>query len=314
MQPVLGKIEKVDPRKIWGHEAHDFTPWLGANLDRLSAAVGVELELTGREVGVGKYSLDLLAKNLDTNSNVIIENQLSTTDHDHLGKIITYAGGHDAGAVIWISTSLREEHRQALHWLNDRTDSNTEFFGVVLEIIRIGNSDPAVSFHVVAAPNDWRKLRKSVSSVSTERGELYRKYFQALCDELHNEYQFTSSRKASPKNWMTFSSGKRYFRYGHSFAANGRLRVEIYIDSGDPSENAMVFEFFKERRLVIEEKIGSKLVWEELDSKKACRVALYREGAIDSSDSEKEEYRAWAARALLAFRNVFEGVIIEFDR
>ena len=306
MKPEFGSIEKVDPKKIWNHEAHDFTPWLAENLDRLGDAVGIELELVDREADVGGFSLDLLARDLGRNANVIIENQLATTNHDHLGKIITYAGGYDAGVILWVATEIREEHRQALDWLNQRTDSNTDFFGVVVEIIKIGDSKPALQFRVVVFPNEWQKERKKKSSGQTsEKSELYRAYFQDLLDELREKHRFTSARKAQPQNWYSFSSGNRRFSYSHSFAAGNRARTEIYIDSGDGSVNENCFNKLLENREQIESEFGETLEWERLDGKRACRVALYRDGTIEASSDELQEIRDWAIRSLLQFKKVF---------
>ena len=304
--PEFEAIEKVDPRLIWKHEAHGFTPWLAENLHKLGDAIGIELELIEREADVGGFSLDLLAKDLGRNANVIIENQLATTDHDHLGKIITYASGYDADVVLWVSTEIREEHRQALDWLNQRTDSNTDFFGVVIEIIRIGDSKPALQFRVAVSPNEWQKSKKRQStSPTSEKSEHYRIYFQNLLDELRDSHRFTSARKGQPQNWYTFSSGNSSFLYGHSFAAGNRVRTEIYIDSGDGDENKEYFDRLLKNRDEIELELGEPLEWERLDSKRACRIALYREGSIEDSSEELQNIHEWAIRNLLKFKKVF---------
>ncbi|MCH8880343.1 MAG: DUF4268 domain-containing protein [Planctomycetes bacterium] len=299
----LDTISKVDPHSVWNHEAHDFTPWLAANLHRLGEAIGIELELVEREADVGGFSLDLLAKDLGRNANVVIENQLATTDHDHLGKLITYASGYDADVVIWVSTEIREEHRQALDWLNQRTGSNTNFFAVVVEVIRIGESKPALQFRVVVSPNEWQKSEKTIS----EKSELYRQYFQGLLDELRETHSFTSARKGQPQNWYSFSSGNKQFVYGHSFAAGNRVRAEVYIDSGDVDENNDLFDRLHADRELIESEFGDPLEWERLDSKRASRIAIYRSGSIEGSSEDLQEIHDWAIQNLLQFKKVFRN-------
>ena len=128
--PELGKVDSVDVRTIWRHEAHDFTPWLSGHLDLLGDALGMALELVQREAAVGKFSLDILAQNRITGDKVVIENQLAWTDHSHLGQILTYAAGHDARTVIWVTPGFQEEHRAAVDWLNRWTPEEIAFYGV----------------------------------------------------------------------------------------------------------------------------------------------------------------------------------------
>lgn len=183
----FGNIEKVDLREVWSSEAGDFTPWLAENISKLGEALDLELELQGSEVSVGDFSLDLLAHD-EADRPVIIENQLDSTDHDHLGKLLTYAGGYDAAVVVWVAKDFRDEHRQALDWLNQRTGEDTQFFGVVIEAWKIDDSRPAPHFNLVATPNEWKK-GKVVKPVPSERQEQYRKFFQDLRDKLEEKPQ-----------------------------------------------------------------------------------------------------------------------------
>ena len=150
--PNLAKIERVDLRETWEHEAYDFTPWLADNIAELGEALGMELQLQQIEAPVGGYSLDILATDLNSNRPVIIENQLEATDHSHLGQLLTYAAGFDAEAVVWVTREFRDEHRQALDWLNQRTGDDTLFFGVEVELWKIGDSLPAPHFKLAASP------------------------------------------------------------------------------------------------------------------------------------------------------------------
>ena len=159
----LAKIKTVDLRIAWSNEATDFTPWLQDNIDQLGDALGIELELQQREASVGAFSLDLLARDVSNNRPVIIENQLESTDHSHLGQLLTYAAGYDASAIVWIAKEFRDEHRAALDFLNGRTGEDTEFFGVVVELWKIDESRPAPHFRVVSAPNDWSKQTQTSS-------------------------------------------------------------------------------------------------------------------------------------------------------
>ncbi len=155
--PNLAKIERVDLREAWPNEARDFTPWLADNLSELGEALGMDLELQQREASVGGYSLDILATDRNQNRPVIIENQLEVTTHTHLGQLLTYAAGYDANVIVWLTREFRDDHRQTLDWLNQRTGEDTRFFGVVVELLRIDDSRLAPQFRTVATPNGWRK-------------------------------------------------------------------------------------------------------------------------------------------------------------
>src|SRR4029453_11030 len=171
----LGRLEAVDPRLIWAHEAHSFTPWLLENEDRLAEALGIDLELEASEHTVGGYSLDLVGRDITNDAILIVENQLETTDHSHLGQVLTYAAGTGASTSVWIATAFREEHRQALDWLNESTGDEAHFFGIELQLVRIGDSTAAPLFKVVAQPNDWQKQVRTATQAGavSGKGALY---------------------------------------------------------------------------------------------------------------------------------------------
>ncbi len=303
----FGKLKKVPLRDVWSHEAVDFTPWLASNITALGEVLGMDLELTEKEASVGDFSLDLLAKDLGSSRKVIIENQLTPTDHDHLGKLLTYAAGFDASIVIWVSEIVRDEHRQALEWLNQRTDTETQFFAVVVEVLRIDQSKPAFNFKPVVLPNEWQKSkRQKTSSANTSpKGEKYRVYYQTLIDELRENHRFTGARVGQPQNWYSFSSGIQGVVYSAVFAQRGKVRAEIYIDRGDQEKNKTLFEALKLREREITAHYGAPFEWERLDEKRASRIAIYREGMIESSDSDLEEIRKWHIENLLRIKEVF---------
>lgn len=309
----FGTLRRVNLRSIWQHEASNFTPWLAENIGELGKVLGMELELQRREADVGDFSLDLLATDLGTNRLVIIENQLTATDHDHLGKLITYASGFDASVVIWIAESIREEHRQSLEWLNQRTDSDTEFFGVIVEVVQIDDSKPAYDFRPIVFPNEWRKSkRREGTGQVSKKMEAYRLYFQELIDVLREKHKFTNARKGQPQSWYTFSSGHSGIYYGACFALANRARVELYIDQGDTDKNKALFDWLFQDKADIESELGSELEWERLDEKRSSRVALYTSGTIESDDETKRQLQNWMLNNLLKFKKIFDKRLKQF--
>lgn len=315
----LGTIERVDLREVWPHEAQDFTPWLADNLDKLGDALGLDLELRSAEAAVGPFSLDVLAHDLGSDRPVIIENQLEATGHDHLGKLLTYAAGHDAYAAVWLVRDFRDEHRQALDCLNQRTGDDTQFFGVIVEAWRIDGSLPAPHFRPVAFPNDWQKQSAKVDRSSigrpnyvSERGERYRQFFQALIDILRDQHRFTNARKGQPQSWYSFSSGFRGIGYNPSFSPQrGIARVELYIDPGDADVNKRLFDALSTASDAIQTELEESLEWERLDNRRACRISAFREGSIDDDPRSLEEIQEWMVDRLLAFKRIFTPHLAE---
>jgi hypothetical protein len=292
----------VSLRSVWQREALDFTPWLAENLSAPGSAIG--LKLVSREAPVGDFSLDLLARDLSRDRPAIIENQLEQTDHDHRGKLLTYAAGHDASAVIWVAPEFREERRQALDWLNQQTDSYVDFFAAVSEVMQIDNSRPAFNFKLVASPHAWRK-RAIAEATTSQRGEAYRAFFQSLIDELRQQHRFVRATLGQPQNWYVFSSGVSGVHYGANFALGDRTRSEVYIDRGDVNWNKVAFDRLRVSKADIETSLGERLEWDRMDDRQASRSSIYRQGSITNDAHTLADIRKWMLEHLLRFKQVF---------
>ena len=167
---ALGTLKEIyDLREAWPHEAHDFTPWLSDNISRLGETLGINIIVEDTESAVGAFNVDIYARDADTDKRIIIENQLEDTDHDHLGKLITYASGKDAGIIDWVVKRARDEHRAAIEWLNSHTDEDVGFFLCELKLYQIGDSDMAPYFNVIEKPNNWSKEMKTAKGGSPKR-------------------------------------------------------------------------------------------------------------------------------------------------
>jgi hypothetical protein len=269
--------------------------------------LGLDLELVQTEGAVGSFSVDIEAHDTGRDRQVIIENQLEPTDHGHLGQLLTYAAGLDAAVIIWISPEIREEHRQALDWLNRQTNERIEFFGVALEVVRINDSKPAVVFRLAASPNAWTKTVKSTQTAQVSpRERAYQEFFQLVMDELREKYKFTNAKRAQPQSWYSFRSGiVSDITYGAAFASGNRLRAEIYIDVGDAAKNKAIYDALMTHKTEIEGLTG-ELVWERLDQKRACRISLVRSNtSIEDGVEHGEEMRTWLVQALLTVKAAF---------
>ena len=216
-----------------------------------------------------------------------------------MGKLITYAAGFDAGAVIWVAPTIRDEHRQALEWLNRRA-SDTHFFAVTVELLQVDDSRPAVNFRLVVSPSDWPP--DGGDGKPSARGEAYRKFFQALIDELRVKHKFTSAKVGQPQNWYSFASGVAGITYSASFAQGGRVRTEVYIDRND---DKALFDRLLAQKAKVESEFGEALEWERLDDRRACRIATYFPGVVSSPPEELTSIRTSVIDRLLRLKRVF---------
>ena len=313
----LGRIERIDDlREAWPHEANDFTPWLADHITELGDALGLELELQEQEAPVGSFSLDLLARESVTDRTVIIENQLEPTNHDHLGKLLTYAGGYDANVIVWMAKNFRDEHREAIDWLNRHTNEDAEFFGIAVELWKIDASLPAPHFNVVAAPNEWQRetKRRAQDAKKSERNLRYQAFFQKLADAL-TERKFTKPRKALAEGWFALPAGRSGWRveFGAAFGMGNTARVEVYIRHTDVEWNKDLFDRLEDEKKAIESELSESLVWQRLDHRTASRISAQRQGSIDDEEA-LDEIRTWMIGKLVDFKRVFGPRLDELAR
>ncbi len=301
------KLEKLiqisDLRSVWSHEAKDFTPWLSNedNLALLSDAIGFELELVERESSVGDFSVDILAKDVSTNRIVIIENQLEDTNHDHLGKLITYASGKDAEIIIWIVKRAREEHKQAIEWLNQHTDDKLNFFLVEIELWKIGNSLPAPKFNIVERPNDWAKaMRKSIAT--TEGDNLKLRFWEEFNANSANCIEFTKhfkTRKPMPQGWYDIALGSSNFYISLTVRPQkNTVNAALYFP-----DNRTLFDSLKPHAEKIASILGDNPEWKEIETQKARQILVSKSFDINDITAWQETH-IWLCETSLKFRTV----------
>ena len=306
METKLSKLERVPLREAWEREDSNFTKWLAKeeNLDLLGEAIGIDLELLEVESAVGSYRADIYARASDGRF-VVIENQLEKSNHDHLGKVITYASGKDAHVAVWIVSQADEKHSQAVEWLNAHTDEDIGFFLIEMELWRIGDSDPAPKFNVVERPNDWGKVMKGYDDLSPA-AQVQLDYWQAFHDRATADEAFMRvlrPQKPLAQNWTTLSIGTSICNIQLTVdTQKGRISCGYYI-SGDGDLYASV----KAAKQDLADAVGvSPTFWE---GAKDSGVRFFKEGCNIKSHPERwPEYIEWQMRAALALKRAFDGL------
>jgi len=302
----LGKLKRLDLREYWKHEALDFTKWLSEpeNIAILSDEIEIGIEVFQTEANVGCFKVDILAQEENTGRKIIIENQLEMTDHTHLGQLITYAAGLEAEYVIWIVRGGREEHRQAVDWLNEHTDEDISFFLVALELWQIGNSDPAPKFSVLSSPNEWKKSVKTSAQdgdlTDTKTKQL--EFWQQLKEFATDKYPELRLRTPRPQHWYDISIGRSDCHI--CFVADSRenqVRCELYIpDSKDLFKTLLASAAQIEKEL----ELGAPLDWQELPGKKAARIRVLRAFTFADPSTWQDAFQ-WLSEAAIKFKKVF---------
>lgn len=285
----LGTLKEItDLRSIWPHEALNFTPWVAENVDLLADAVGLDITVDETESSVGDFNVDIYASETGTDRKIIIENQLEDTDHDHLGKLITYASGKGADVVIWVVKHAREEHKAAVEWLNNHTDDKIGFFLCEIKLFQIGDSQIAPAFTVIERPNDWTKeIRKTASANSTQQQRL--EYWQAFNDYAFSDANFSrifNKRKPTTDHWMDFSIGSSACHIAVSQIQKRKaVDVELYIN-----DDKELFKSLFAHKDEIEKNMEMELEWKELPERKASRILIEKTVDLDDRATWPEQF------------------------
>lgn len=310
--PQLGLLQRIDNLKeIWEHEATSFTPWLAQeeNIGLVAEAVGLdELIVEAQEKSVGPFRADILCKDPSTDRYVLIENQLEKTDHTHLGQILTYAAGLGACTIIWIARSFTSEHRAALDWLNEITDERFHFFGLEIELWRIGNSATAPKFNVISKPNDWTRTVQTAAkqleaSNLTPRHLLLKEFWTRLRVDLEEHKTKVRTQSPAPQSWTNAALG----RSGIYLVAVARVKKQsMSVQVVLHGENRLAFfrqlsEEFKE----IEAEIGESLLWLENPEKQESHIRLTRDGVDLTVEANWPELLTWMRERLEKFHATF---------
>lgn len=301
----LGRLERVELRDIWKSEPRDFSVWLAKseNIELLSQEIGIEIINPVTEKGVGRFSADIFAQEENSGRNVLIENQLEASNHDHLGKLFTYGAGLDAEVIIWIVETAREEHEQAVNWINEHSDDNINIFLIQIELWKIGNSLTAPKFNIIAKPNGWAKQLKQSSQLRevTDYKLTQQRFWEDLI-ETAGVTSWISGRKPRPQHWFDVSIGtsKAHLSLTLNHFENW-VNCELYIPN---DADKAFFDKLYAQKDVIEHELGFTVEWQRLETKKASRIKATINGNIEN-ENEWPQYFTWLIDTSTKFKKVF---------
>lgn len=281
---MIGKLTRIPLRDVWKHEALDFTTWMLENIEVVGDIINLNLSNAEREKSAGSFNVDLVAE-VDMGGLAIIENQLDKSNHDHLGKLITYLTSLEAKTAIWIVADPRPEHVRAISWLNE--SSSASFYLLKVEAIRIGDSPPAPLLTLIVGPSEEARELGDKKKRMAERYTIRKNFWTQLLEQAKDKTNLHSNITPGEQNWIGTSAGKRGLTLNYSVIQT-QSSVEVYIDRGRESEeeNKTIFkELFKEKEN-IEKVYGKALDWQSLEGKRACRIKDVVEGGYRDAEEK----------------------------
>lgn len=316
MEKEIGKIKKVPLRELWRKEDRDFTRWLEKNIEYLNDILDFDLSILTREKKIGPFKVDLFAED-DLGGKVIIENQLKKTDHEHLGKIITYLTNIEANTAIWITSKPIDEHIKAIEWLNEITPDNISFYLVKVEAIKIG-SQPLVAplFTVVKGPTRESKQLGTEKKEYAERHILRKEFWAQLLEKAREKTDLHSNVSPNIYSWIATGAGKAGIVYSYVVTYK-YVACEIYLDRGkefeEPNINKIRFDQLYRDKDEIEKEFGARLNWDRLDNRRACRISIKFKG-IGLKDKDKwDDLQNKMVDAMVRLEKAFRKHIRQLD-
>jgi len=315
---ALGRLERVELRTVWIREDTDFTRWLAQpeNLEVLGETLGIDLELEAQEKDVGPFRADILCKNTaEEDSWVVIENQIGKTDHKHLGQLLTYASGLKANTVVWIASEFCDEHRAALNWLNQMANKSVRFFGLQIELWKIGESAPAPRFNIACQPNDWENIvqRTAESLVGSEGSALQSmrlKYWTEFRSYLRDSKSKLRPQKASTNYWFNFGIGNSRAHIG-ALLINRDKKIGVVLYIPDDIDKRIIKDLLL-KKSDIESKMGLALEWSDSSDTKASRVDLSCPVRSFDETNWPEQF-SWLKSNLERFDDVFRPLFAKVE-
>lgn len=284
---MIGRLRRVELREVWPHEARDFTPWLAENVDVLNNEIDLSLSIVAREQAAGDFSVDLVAED-ESGNPVIIENQLERSNHDHLGKLLTYLNAVDAKAAIWIVKEARPEHIGAISWLNESSSAN--FYLLKLEAVRIGDSPPAPILTLVIGSSEESQEASETKKEFAERQILRRRFWTQLLELAQKKTSLHANTSPNISNRIGAGAGKSGLRFGYLIQRH-TSDIELYIDRGKDagSKTEQIFDTLENAKGEIEKAFGESLEWQRLAGQRACRIGKQFSLGGYRDDEEKWE-------------------------
>jgi hypothetical protein len=282
---MIGRMERVPLREVWKKEVKDFNSWLFENIEILAEELDIDLTAVEKEKKIGSFSADIIAEG-STGETVLIENQLEKTDHDHLGKILTYVSNLEAKKAIWISKEPRSEHERATEWLNELS-SDIDFYLVKVEAYKIGDSDPAPKFTIIAGPTESGKVAGIEKKEFAERHKKRLEFWECLLEKSKAKTNLFSNISPGTSSFIATGAGKSGLSYNYGITYKHGT-IELYIDRGKEleEENKKIFDKLYEHKDEIEKIFSNKLEWQRLDNRRACRICKFYNN-VALNDKEK---------------------------